>query len=131
MDADAGQNKRKIKAFIGGLDLCVGRYDTPNHSIFRTLQTTHKDDYHNPNFEVNHHFCLIFTSYQLRKLSECFHSKYTFGLSVIAPPVYFRFDFLLIVQYYSSLTRHPIFNINADVKLYYISCQHIHNSVTF
>ncbi|KHN29764.1 Phospholipase D beta 1 [Glycine soja] len=51
VDADAGQNKRKIKAFIGGLDLCVGRYDTPNHSIFRTLQTTHKDDYHNPNFE--------------------------------------------------------------------------------
>jgi len=44
---------------------------------------------------------------------------------------YFRFDFLLIVQYYSSLTRHSIFNTNADVKLYYILCQHIHNSVTF
>ncbi|KOM44745.1 hypothetical protein LR48_Vigan06g005100 [Vigna angularis] len=51
VDADAGHNKRKIKAFIGGLDLCVGRYDTPDHSLFRTLQTTHKDDYHNPNFE--------------------------------------------------------------------------------
>ncbi|KAL2348091.1 hypothetical protein Fmac_002091 [Flemingia macrophylla] len=51
VDADAGENKRKIIAFIGGLDLCVGRYDTPNHSIFRTLQTTHKDDFHNPNYE--------------------------------------------------------------------------------
>ncbi|KAK7307827.1 hypothetical protein VNO77_41233 [Canavalia gladiata] len=51
VDADAGQHKRKIIAFIGGLDLCVGRYDTPNHSIFRTLETTHKDDYHNPTFE--------------------------------------------------------------------------------
>ncbi|KAK7252644.1 hypothetical protein RIF29_36735 [Crotalaria pallida] len=52
VDADAGHNKRKIKAFIGGLDLCVGRYDTPTHSLFRTLQTTHKDDFHNPNFEA-------------------------------------------------------------------------------
>ncbi|KAJ1416074.1 Phospholipase D/Transphosphatidylase [Sesbania bispinosa] len=51
VDADAGHNKRKIIAFIGGLDLCGGRYDTPKHSLFRTLQTTHKDDYHNPNFE--------------------------------------------------------------------------------
>ncbi|XP_020218217.1 phospholipase D beta 1 [Cajanus cajan] len=51
VDADAGENKRKIIAFIGGLDLCVGRYDTPNHPIFRTLQTTHKHDFHNPNYE--------------------------------------------------------------------------------
>ncbi|XP_042465730.1 phospholipase D beta 1-like [Zingiber officinale] len=50
VDADAGNNRRKIVAFIGGLDLCGGRYDTPEHPIFRTLQTLHKDDYHNPNF---------------------------------------------------------------------------------
>ncbi|WOL00121.1 hypothetical protein Cni_G08834 [Canna indica] len=50
VDADAGNFKRKIIAFIGGLDLCGGRYDTPQHPIFRTLQTVHKDDYHNPNF---------------------------------------------------------------------------------
>ncbi|KAK6935310.1 Phospholipase D, C-terminal [Dillenia turbinata] len=50
VDADAGQYKRKIIAFVGGLDLCLGRYDTPNHPIFKTLQTVHKDDYHNPNF---------------------------------------------------------------------------------
>lgn len=52
VDADAGHNKRKIIAFVGGLDLCDGRYDTPRHPIFRTLQTVHKDDYHNPTFTV-------------------------------------------------------------------------------
>lgn len=50
VDADGGHYKRKIIAFVGGLDLCMGRYDTPNHHIYRTLQTDHKDDYHNPNF---------------------------------------------------------------------------------
>lgn len=52
VDADAGHNKRKIIAFVGGLDLCDGRYDTPRHPIFRTLQTVHKDDFHNPTFTV-------------------------------------------------------------------------------
>ncbi|XP_037473197.1 phospholipase D beta 1-like [Triticum dicoccoides] len=50
VDADAGGNRRKIIAFIGGLDLCGGRYDIPGHPLFRTLQTLHKEDYHNPNF---------------------------------------------------------------------------------
>ncbi|XP_078158419.1 phospholipase D gamma 1-like [Carex rostrata] len=51
VDADAGNYKRKIIAFVGGLDLCGGRYDTPTHPLFRTLDTLHKDDYHNPNFK--------------------------------------------------------------------------------
>ncbi|XP_004298738.1 PREDICTED: phospholipase D beta 1-like [Fragaria vesca subsp. vesca] len=50
VDADAGQFRRKIIAFVGGLDLCLGRYDTPEHPIFRTLQTVHMDDNHNPTF---------------------------------------------------------------------------------
>ncbi|KAJ3687411.1 hypothetical protein LUZ61_016575 [Rhynchospora tenuis] len=50
VDADAGNYRRKIIAFVGGLDLCGGRYDTPAHPLFRTLDTIHKDDYHNPNF---------------------------------------------------------------------------------
>ncbi|XP_078169462.1 phospholipase D gamma 1-like [Carex rostrata] len=50
VDADAGNYRRKIIAFVGGLDLCGGRYDTPTHPLFRTLDTVHKDDYHNPNF---------------------------------------------------------------------------------
>ncbi|ESW11239.1 hypothetical protein PHAVU_008G013400 [Phaseolus vulgaris] len=53
VDADAGSNRRKIIAFVGGLDLCDGRYDTPHHPLFRTLNTAHKDDYHNPTFTGN------------------------------------------------------------------------------
>ncbi|KAI3787434.1 hypothetical protein L1987_41897 [Smallanthus sonchifolius] len=50
VDADAGNGKRKIISFIGGLDLCNGRYDNPQHPIFRTLDTLHAQDYHNPTF---------------------------------------------------------------------------------
>ncbi|XP_047095549.1 phospholipase D gamma 1-like [Lolium rigidum] len=50
VDADAGNYRRKIIAFVGGLDLCGGRYDTPRHSLFQTLETSHKEDYYNPNF---------------------------------------------------------------------------------
>ena len=53
VDADAGNYRRKIIAFVGGLDLCGGRYDTPWHPLFRTLQTVHKEDYYNPNFAVS------------------------------------------------------------------------------
>ncbi|KAL2928676.1 Phospholipase D gamma 1 [Bienertia sinuspersici] len=61
VDADAGNYKRKVIAFVGGLDLCKGRYDTPEHSLFRTLQTLHKDDYHNPNLAVCNYPFLIFS----------------------------------------------------------------------
>ncbi|CAI9274333.1 unnamed protein product [Lactuca saligna] len=50
VDADAGNYRRQIMAFVGGLDLCNGRYDTPGHPLFSTLQTLHKDDYHQPNY---------------------------------------------------------------------------------
>ncbi|KAK4487448.1 hypothetical protein RD792_005913 [Penstemon davidsonii] len=50
VDADAGNYRRSIIAFVGGLDLCKGRYDTQKHSIFSTLQTVHQDDFHNPNY---------------------------------------------------------------------------------
>uniref|UniRef100_A0A0V0IZ39 Phospholipase D n=1 Tax=Solanum chacoense TaxID=4108 RepID=A0A0V0IZ39_SOLCH len=50
MDADTGNNRRKIIAFVGGLDLCDGRYDTPEHPLFRTLKTVHSEDYHNPTY---------------------------------------------------------------------------------
>lgn len=53
LDADAGCNRRKIIAFVGGLDLCDGRYDTPHHPLFRSLEKEHKDDYHNPTFTGN------------------------------------------------------------------------------
>lgn len=45
-----GSEKRRIVSFVGGIDLCDGRYDSPFHSLFRTLDTAHHDDFHQPNF---------------------------------------------------------------------------------
>ncbi|KAE9608361.1 putative phospholipase D [Lupinus albus] len=45
------ESRRRILSFIGGIDLCDGRYDTPLHSIFKTLGTTHHNDFHQPNFK--------------------------------------------------------------------------------
>ncbi|KAJ6435854.1 hypothetical protein OIU84_000973 [Salix udensis] len=42
--------KRRIVSFIGGIDLCDGRYDTPFHPIFRTLDTVHRNDFRQPDF---------------------------------------------------------------------------------
>ncbi|CAN6442358.1 unnamed protein product [Victoria cruziana] len=42
--------RRRIVSFVGGLDLCDGRYDTQFHSLFGTLDTVHHDDFHQPNF---------------------------------------------------------------------------------
>lgn len=72
VDVDAGHHMRKIVAFVGGLDLCKGRYDTPGHSLYTTLKTVHSDDFHNPNFTVIIYLMrrfplLIFT----RKISKC------------------------------------------------------------
>ncbi|CAI9100131.1 OLC1v1037071C2 [Oldenlandia corymbosa var. corymbosa] len=43
--------RRRIVSFVGGIDLCDGRYDSQFHSLFRTLDTAHHDDFHQPNFE--------------------------------------------------------------------------------
>ncbi|CAL0304981.1 unnamed protein product [Lupinus luteus] len=51
MPGGNSESKRRILSFIGGIDLCDGRYDTPLHSIFRTLGTTHHNDFHQPNFK--------------------------------------------------------------------------------
>ncbi|GKV50059.1 hypothetical protein SLEP1_g56775 [Rubroshorea leprosula] len=50
VDTPAADGGRKITAFIGGLDLCDGRYDTPEHRLFDGLDTIFKDDFHNPTF---------------------------------------------------------------------------------
>ncbi|XP_010923204.1 phospholipase D alpha 1 [Elaeis guineensis] len=47
---DGRRKKRRIISFIGGIDLCDGRYDTQYHSLFRTLGTAHYNDFHQPNF---------------------------------------------------------------------------------
>ncbi|GAV78584.1 C2 domain-containing protein/PLDc domain-containing protein/PLD_C domain-containing protein [Cephalotus follicularis] len=50
VDTQAAGNDRKITAFLGGIDLCDGRYDTPEHRLFRDLDTIFQDDFHNPTF---------------------------------------------------------------------------------
>ncbi|KAG8379839.1 hypothetical protein BUALT_Bualt07G0131200 [Buddleja alternifolia] len=50
LPSDGGSDKRRIVSFVGGIDLCDGRYDTPFHSLFRTLDTAHHDDFHQPNY---------------------------------------------------------------------------------
>ncbi|PAN13616.1 hypothetical protein PAHAL_2G351300 [Panicum hallii] len=52
VDTQAWGNKRKVTAFIGGLDLCDGRYDTPEHRLFKDLDTVFENDYHNPTFSA-------------------------------------------------------------------------------
>ncbi|MED6164573.1 hypothetical protein PIB30_091373 [Stylosanthes scabra] len=44
-------NKRRIVSFIGGLDLCDGRYDTQFHSLFQTLATEHSKDFYQPSID--------------------------------------------------------------------------------
>jgi len=41
--------RRKLVAYVGGLDLTGGRYDNPEHQIFATLKTDHLGDYRNSN----------------------------------------------------------------------------------
>lgn len=50
VDTQASGNNRKVTAFIGGLDLCDGRYDTPQHRLFHDLDTVFKDDVHQPTY---------------------------------------------------------------------------------
>jgi phospholipase D1/2 len=42
--------QRRIVSFVGGIDLCLGRYDTQHHPLFSTLNTVHSQDFHQPNF---------------------------------------------------------------------------------
>lgn len=60
VDTQASGNNRKITAFIGGLDLCDGRYDTPEHNLFKGLDTVFQGDYHNPTFSVGLFFFFFF-----------------------------------------------------------------------
>jgi len=42
----------RLVAFVGGLDLTGGRYDTPNFELFKTLLNEHKGDFRNSNAKV-------------------------------------------------------------------------------
>ena len=41
--------RRRLIAYVGGLDLTGGRYDTPNHELFSTLMNEHEGDFRNSN----------------------------------------------------------------------------------
>eukprot|EP01018_Ginkgo_biloba_P018572 Gb_16823 [translate_table: standard] len=54
VDAEVGVSNpysRRIVSFVGGIDLCDGRYDDQNHSLFRTLTSAHNDDFYNGCFK--------------------------------------------------------------------------------
>lgn len=40
--SDRSRGKSRVQAFVGGIDLTDGRYDSAEHSLFRTLDTFHK-----------------------------------------------------------------------------------------
>ena len=42
-----GDGRRRITAFVGGLDLTDGRWDTPEHHLFGTLTNQHHGDFYN------------------------------------------------------------------------------------
>ncbi|CAL4126810.1 unnamed protein product, partial [Meganyctiphanes norvegica] len=44
---EAKSDQRKLVAFVGGLDLTGGRYDTCEHPLFRTLVHEHENDFRN------------------------------------------------------------------------------------
>lgn len=69
IDSQAYGNNRKITAFVGGLDLCDGRYDTPEHRLFRDLDTVFKEDYHQPTFPVSGVFFSLALFYSLFRTS--------------------------------------------------------------
>ncbi|KAJ3680471.1 hypothetical protein LUZ60_016749 [Juncus effusus] len=52
VDTLASEARRKITAFIGGLDIAGGRYDTPEHRLFKDLDTVFAGDFHNPTFDT-------------------------------------------------------------------------------
>ncbi|KAF6175330.1 hypothetical protein GIB67_021835 [Kingdonia uniflora] len=50
VDSYCNSSNREIMSFIGGLDLCDGRYDTENHSLFQTLNAeSHAQDFYQIN----------------------------------------------------------------------------------
>jgi len=40
------EEKRSLVAFVGGLDITDGRYDTPEHPLFKSITGKHQDDFY-------------------------------------------------------------------------------------
>ena len=41
-----GSDRRRLLAFIGGIDITDGRYDTPEFNLFKTIHTVHSGDFY-------------------------------------------------------------------------------------
>ena len=61
VDTQASNDTRKITAFIGGLDLRNGRYDTPEHRLFQDRYTVYQNDYCNPTLPVSIYYYVLKT----------------------------------------------------------------------
>eukprot|EP00191_Tetraselmis_sp_GSL018_P011369 CAMPEP_0177615672 /NCGR_PEP_ID=MMETSP0419_2-20121207/23614_1 /TAXON_ID=582737 /ORGANISM="Tetraselmis sp., Strain GSL018" /LENGTH=590 /DNA_ID=CAMNT_0019113413 /DNA_START=47 /DNA_END=1816 /DNA_ORIENTATION=+ len=46
--ASDGSGGLKVMAFLGGIDLTDGRYDTAEHTLFSTLEGIHAEDFYQP-----------------------------------------------------------------------------------
>merc|ERR1719193_471270 len=46
LDAPAADDKFQVVAFVGGLDITDGRFDTPEFPLFSTLSTKHAGDFY-------------------------------------------------------------------------------------
>lgn len=80
-----GPRTRQLAAFVGGLDLTYGRWDTPEHSLFQSLQGEHANDFHNACFAVGktsgprepwHDTAALVTGPVVRDLVCCFEERW-------------------------------------------------------
>lgn len=80
-----GPRTRQLAAFVGGLDLTYGRWDTPQHSLYKTKDGEHGKDFHNACFAVTpgngprepwHDTAALITGPVVRDLVCCFEERW-------------------------------------------------------
>lgn len=88
--------ERQLAAFAGGMDLTYGRWDTPKHSLFSTLENEHAADFHNACFAVEkpfgprepwHDIAGMVTGPVVKDFVQCFEERWRrqgLGLSYLA-----------------------------------------------
>ncbi|CAN6450359.1 unnamed protein product [Victoria cruziana] len=51
LDAEGHDSGRKVISFVGGIDLCDGRYDDEQHDLFQKLKTAYSNDFQQNNIK--------------------------------------------------------------------------------